>query len=124
MARYHPHQMIPAQYLKATPQDGAIEPCEQTPLSLAASGSRLLIASSRLPLSVSRQQGAIIDSNGGVASALRSVHNRCRDLWIGAVAQSELEAAITLGWSERLRSLRASAVELSDAEMADFYGRY
>ena len=86
--------------------------------------NRLLIASSRLPLSVSRQNGTLVDSNGGVAAALRSVHDRTRDLWFGALSTGEVEAAAPLGLSERLRSLRAVAVQLSDVEMAGFYSRY
>lgn len=95
-----------------------------TSLPSARKRNRLLIASSRLPLSVSRQHGALIDSNGGVAAALRSVHDRSRDLWFGALSNAEIEAATPLGLSERLRSLRAVAVHLSDVEMAGFYSRY
>jgi trehalose 6-phosphate synthase/phosphatase len=85
---------------------------------------RLLIASSRLPLSVSKEHGTLVESTGGVAAALRSVHIRSRDVWIGAVSHSELATAVQLGWGQRLASLGAASVELSDVEMTDFYSRY
>ena len=95
-----------------------------TPVSGARRRPRLLIASSRLPLSIARETGDVLESSGGVASALRGIHDRSRDLWFGAVSRSELEAAASADLADRLNLMRAIPVELSDADMFDFYSRF
>jgi trehalose 6-phosphate synthase/phosphatase len=85
---------------------------------------RILIVSNRLPVTVSVQEGrpVVEPSVGGLATGLRTPHERSGGLWIGwpgAYEALDADGERTLG--DQLRALRTVPVEMSAAEVTTFY---
>ena len=89
--------------------------------------SRLLIVSNRLPFTVRLAKGMpeLVPSSGGLATALRGVHERGGTLWLGwsgvptglaPAAQEEIDL--------RLAERGALGVPLTEHEIGGFYRRY
>lgn len=76
--------------------------------------SRLLIVSNRLPVTI--KGDTIMQSSGGLATAMRGAHETLDSLWIGWPG-GECDAATT----ERLRAMRAVPVTLNAAQVTGYY---
>ena len=90
---------------------------------MATSGRTLLVAN-RLPVTVREDRGnvSVVPSAGGLATALRGVHEQSDSLWFGwpgdmQAASKEGRAAV----EDELRRLRAVHVPMSPSEVAHYY---
>ena len=85
---------------------------------------RLLIASNRLPVKASVQDGvvALTPATGGLATGLRPVHERNESVWIGWPGDtSRLRRRQRAELDATLRSRRVIPVHLSAREAASYY---
>jgi trehalose 6-phosphate synthase/phosphatase len=87
---------------------------------------RVVIVSNRLPFSMSERDGrpTLQRSSGGLAAALRRIHERSATLWIGSLGAPALTDATARAMEERLDAAGAANVRLSDAEFAGFYRQF
>jgi trehalose 6-phosphate synthase/phosphatase len=97
------------------------------PAGRAAAAGRTLIVSNRLPMTARIEDGEVLlqQSDGGLATGLRGVHEREGGLWIGwsgLTDRASLSAHRTVTY--RLRDLGALPVPLSDEEVAGYYRGY
>src|SRR5688500_16524105 len=81
--------------------------------------ARVLIVSYRLPITLRDEGGkaTVVRSSGGLASGLSATHARANCWWLGVlgdVAALDFDARENV--LERLRAMRASAIELDPAE--------
>ncbi len=86
--------------------------------------SRLLNVSNRLPVTVKVEHGQVnvVESTGGLATALRGPHARMESLWIGWPGDtSRLDATQLEALEKGLAALRTKAVYLTPTETAHFY---
>jgi trehalose 6-phosphate synthase/phosphatase len=86
---------------------------------------RLLIVSNRLPVTVRSEKGhpRVRRSVGGLATGLRSPHERSRGLWIGWPGNlSRFDPAVCADIDRQLRELRTVPVLLNEREETVFYG--
>ena len=86
--------------------------------------SRILLVSNRLPVTVTtaRGQAVLTRSSGGLASALRTVHDREDSLWIGwpgDLPSMTAEQRRQLDW--QMAGMRVVPVLLSRAQVKGFY---
>jgi trehalose 6-phosphate synthase/phosphatase len=93
----------------------------------AAAPGRTLIVSNRLPMTARIEGGEVLvqQSDGGLATGLRGVHEREGGLWIGwsgLTDKASLSAHRTVAY--RLRDLGALPVPLSEEEVAGYYRGY
>ncbi len=89
--------------------------------------SRLFIVSNRLPFTaISRGAGVdLVRSTGGLASALREVHERSDAIWVGwAGSTNDSNDAQRQRIKHELSSHRAVPVEMSASEVEGYYRRY
>lgn len=87
-------------------------------------GGRLLIVSNRLPVTVTVENGhpVVRRSVGGLATGLRTPHERSGGLWIGWPGQlGDLDDAKSAEVRAQLSAIRAVPVELSHHEIDVFY---
>src|SRR5262245_9416466 len=99
-------------------------PAPTVPPDESTSGSRLLIVSNRLPVTVKRdgKRVSVERSSGGLASGLRSPHERSQGWWIGWPGDlTGLGASTRAEALHQLRQLRTIPVTLSRDEIAVFY---
>ncbi|MBI2219216.1 MAG: bifunctional alpha,alpha-trehalose-phosphate synthase (UDP-forming)/trehalose-phosphatase [Candidatus Rokubacteria bacterium] len=86
--------------------------------------SRLIMVSNRSPVTI-RTDGAEVRverSTGGLATALRSPHERSGGVWVGwSGAAGDLEPPQVRVVEERLRALRVVPVPLTADEVRDYY---
>jgi trehalose 6-phosphate synthase/phosphatase len=85
---------------------------------------RILIVSNRLPITVSIQDGrpVVEPSVGGLATGLRTPHERSGGLWIGwPGAHDALDEEGERALDRKLRALRTVPVRMSAAEVSTFY---
>lgn len=90
----------------------------------ARRGTRLLIVSNRLPITVEAANGRAVvhRSVGGLATGLRPLHERGDGLWIGWPGDlAALDDDARRGVENQLAGLRTVPVHLSDAEIAVYY---
>jgi len=97
------------------------------PAGPAAAPGRTLIVSNRLPMTARLEDGEVLlqQSDGGLATGLRGVHEREGGLWIGwsgLTDRASLSAHRTV--DHRLRDLGALSVPLSEEEVAGYYRGY
>ncbi len=93
----------------------------------ASAGSRLFIVSNRLPFTaVSRDaEVGLVRSTGGLASALREVHERSDAIWVGwAGWASDRSDADRERIEQELLRHRAVPVDMSEPEIEGYYRRY
>ena len=85
--------------------------------------SRLLIVSNRLPVTVTREEGAlrVQPSAGGLATGLSGPHERSGGLWIGWPGDTEGDAEDREALERHLVGLRAVPVWLDADEVNRFY---
>lgn len=89
--------------------------------------NRILIISNRLPITISREEGAlkVQRSNGGLATGLRSAHEKSGGIWIGWPGslgeRSEEEEEQLRG---RFEELHVAPVYLSEEEVSRYYESY
>jgi trehalose 6-phosphate synthase/phosphatase len=89
--------------------------------------SRILIVSNRLPITVKRENGviAVERSSGGLATGLRSLHQKSEGTWIGWAGHAgPVEPAEAAELDARYRDLRVVPVELSADEVERYYEGY
>jgi len=85
---------------------------------------RLLILANRLPVTLSSTDGevSIVPSTGGLATALRALHERNEALWIGWPGDaSSLPEPQRSAVAARLREMRAVAIHLDPSEVSQYY---
>jgi trehalose 6-phosphate synthase/phosphatase len=88
---------------------------------------RLLIVSNRLPFTVRLAEGIprLVPSSGGLATALRGVHERGGTLWLGwSGVAAGLTPATQDDIDRRLAERGAVGVQLTEHEIEGFYRRY
>ena len=87
---------------------------------------RLFIVSNRLPYTAALDGGDVrlTRSSGGLASALREVHERSDATWVGWSGCTNGTSADRRRVAERLAEQRAIAVEMSSAEVEGYYRQY
>ncbi|HLK10017.1 MAG TPA: bifunctional alpha,alpha-trehalose-phosphate synthase (UDP-forming)/trehalose-phosphatase [Candidatus Binatia bacterium] len=86
--------------------------------------SRLLLVANRLPVTVAPggAQGPLVRrSTGGVATGLRSLHERSGGLWIGWPGRADVEPPARAALERRLAELRTVPVWLDPGEARRFY---
>ncbi|MEZ4293952.1 MAG: bifunctional alpha,alpha-trehalose-phosphate synthase (UDP-forming)/trehalose-phosphatase [Polyangiaceae bacterium] len=87
-------------------------------------GGRLLIASNRLPVTLKDERGALrlVPSSGGLATALRSPHERSGGLWFGWPGDlTHATASEKQQITEELTRLRTAPLAISPREVASYY---
>ncbi len=85
---------------------------------------RLLIVSNRLPVTVQLERGevSVVRSGGGLATAMRSPHERMDSLWIGWPGDlSRLTPAQRRNVEAELQALRTVPVVLAPSEVHRYY---
>jgi len=89
---------------------------------------KLIIASSRLPVTVSKVDGKLVysPSSGGLATGLASVTKSQEMLWIGwpGISSNELSADEERAITERLAKDNCLPVFLDDEQIENFYEGY
>ena len=92
----------------------------------SAGRSRLFIVSNRLPYTAVVDGGDVrlTRSSGGLASALREVHERCDATWVGWSGCTRGTSTERHRVVELLADHRAIGVEMSAAEVEGYYRRY
>lgn len=91
------------------------------------SGARLLVASSRLPLTLRTDRGAVelVPSSYGVATGLRGLHARSRALWFGWHGHTApLDGRQRAELERRTAATRTVPMSLTPDEIARFYEGY
>jgi trehalose 6-phosphate synthase/phosphatase len=97
------------------------------PAGRVAASGRTLIVSNRLPMTVRIEDGEVLlrQSDGGLATGLRGVHEREGGLWIGWSGLTDRGSSSAHGTvAYRLRDLGALPVPLSEEEVAGYYRGY
>jgi trehalose 6-phosphate synthase/phosphatase len=97
------------------------------PVGPAIARGRTLIVSNRLPVTarIEGREVSLQQSDGGLATGLRSVHEHQGGLWIGwsgLTDRASLRAHRTI--ASRLRDFGALSVPLSEEEVAGYYRGY
>ncbi|MGE5788684.1 MAG: bifunctional alpha,alpha-trehalose-phosphate synthase (UDP-forming)/trehalose-phosphatase [Myxococcales bacterium] len=88
---------------------------------------RLMIIANRLPVTVRVEGNAsrLEPSSGGLATALRSLHQRTAGIWVGwSGITSKASARAGEGLSTELMDQRLVAVELSQYDLSHFYNGF
>lgn len=84
-----------------------------------------IIVSNRLPVNVTKLENSFLfqSSSGGLATGLKSIHQKSDSLWIGwsGISSSELSAQSKLEIKESLKKLNLDEVELTKKEIDEFY---
>lgn len=97
-----------------------VRPPDEAP----SSGGRVLLVANRLPVTIVRRDGALVveRSVGGLATGLAGPHARSGGVWIGWPGLlDDVDATERLALGDRLSALRAAPVELTAAEVEQFY---
>lgn len=87
-------------------------------------GTRLVLVSNRLPVTVQNDAGklALEPSSGGVATALRRLHERTNGVWIGWPGEiGRASSGARPALARELEALRTLPIELTSAEVAQYY---
>ena len=98
-----------------------------SPAGRAAAPGRTLIVSNRLPVTARIVGGEVRlqQSNGGLATGLRSVHEHQGGLWIGWSGLTDgASAGAHPVIASRLGDVGARSVPLSEEEVAGYYRGY
>jgi trehalose 6-phosphate synthase/phosphatase len=88
---------------------------------------RLLVVSNRLPVTVTREAGAVklVGSSGGLATGLRGPHERSGGQWIGWPGDtSSLSAEELVAVEKELALVRAVPVPLTHDEVKGYYNSF
>ncbi|MBL8955518.1 MAG: bifunctional alpha,alpha-trehalose-phosphate synthase (UDP-forming)/trehalose-phosphatase [Myxococcaceae bacterium] len=88
---------------------------------------RLLIVSNRLPVTVKHDAGRleVEPSAGGLATGMRGPHARGNGVWLGWTGlTAPLAPPLASELTAKLDGLKAQAVELSEADVRDYYEAY
>ena len=89
---------------------------------------KFIIASNRLPVSVSKQNGKLTyeRSSGGLATAMASVGSTQEQLWIGwpGIASEELTPADKVSITRKLKTFGCYPVFLTQSQIDQFYAGY
>ena len=84
-----------------------------------------IIVSNRLPVNVTKLENSFLfqSSSGGLATGLKSIHQKSDSLWIGwsGLSSSELSTQNKLEIKESLEKLNLDEVELTKKEIDEFY---
>lgn len=88
---------------------------------------RLMIIANRLPVTVRLEGNAprLVPSSGGLATALRSLHERTSGIWVGwSGVTSKASARVGEGVSAELANQRLVPVDLSQYDLSHFYNGF
>ena len=87
--------------------------------------SKIIIVSNRLPIKIQKNKNSydFINSSGGVATGMDSIHSKNETLWIGwpGIALDELNDEILKDLNQFLEAKNFKAVNLNKEEIKDFY---
>src|SRR5680860_1603373 len=90
--------------------------------------SKLIIISTRLPVSVTKSDGEIqiTPSSGGLATGMSSVSDSRDSLWVGwpGIANEELTAQDKRYITKELKKYKCHPVYLSQDQLDNFYSGY
>ena len=89
--------------------------------------SRLLIVSNRLPVTLTMQgaEATLTASSGGLATAMRGVHQDSDSVWVGSIGDtSRLPRAAAEAMRPELEARRLVSVGLSASDVALYYDGY
>jgi trehalose 6-phosphate synthase/phosphatase len=87
----------------------------------------MIIVSNRLPVSISTAAGGhrLVSSSGGLATALKEVHEQGDSRWVGWLGEStKLSAEAVEHLQQQAREQRLTCVSLSASEVALYYDGY
>ena len=87
--------------------------------------SKIIIVSNRLPIKIKKNKNSyeFINSSGGLATGMDSIHSKKDTLWIGwpGIAEDELNKNILNDLDQFLETKNYKAVNLNKKEINDFY---
>ena len=87
--------------------------------------SKIIIVSNRLPIKIKKNKNSyeFINSSGGLATGMDSIHSKKDTLWIGwpGIAEDELNKNILNDLNQFLDTKNFKAVNLNKKEIKDFY---
>ena len=87
--------------------------------------SKIIIVSNRLPIKIKKNKNSyeFINSSGGLATGMDSIHSKKDTLWIGwpGIAEDELNKNILNDLDQFLETKNYKAVNLNKKEIKDFY---
>ncbi len=88
--------------------------------------SRLLLVSNRLPVKITEADGRlkIEPTAGGLATGLRRPHEEMGGSWIGWLGGPPLPTSLAADVEEQLAALNAVPIELSQAEIDEYYEQF
>ena len=112
--------------MRLTPTESAAARAPAQGYSPAHAERRLIIVSNRLPITVGTADGhlTITRSVGGLASSLRSTHERDESVWIGWPGPTEpVDHVERAELTRHLRTLRIVPVPLARSEVHSYYDR-